>query len=373
MSDKIKRLSSIRRLSQGFGLFLGLLGLVVPSMTHIVYPGLHCYACPLSVTICPVGIIQNLLKTGIPIFPIAFLGLYGVLLGRWWCGWICPFGFINDIFIMLNTKQKTKQLLTFAAVIIFSILIIFMILTVKNKWLSLIPGVFLCFSLLSLFVPTFSQDLRKKINSKMLISILFIAFVSFFPVVFFVDRRPVPVLLAGGFFFIFILFTGMTFFIRKNKTFILKFIVLILTTGFAVIAADTLFCKICPSAGLSAALPYLITNPDFIPGSMYWIKLGILIFTVLCLLFISRFFCRYLCPLGALFGLANKISFLKINRNRACDSADKKICKHACLKSCIMGIKDIHKQKVLTQTDCIKCGKCIEACPNSYLHFGIKG
>jgi ferredoxin len=35
-----------------------------------------------------------------------------------------------------------------------------------------------------------------------------------------------------------------------------------------------------------------------------------------------------------------------------------------------MGIKDIHKQRVLTQTDCIKCGKCIQSCPNSHLHYG---
>lgn len=170
-------------------------------------------------------------------------------------------------------------------------------------------------------------------------------------------------------FFILVMGSGMILYLKIKKAFILKFIIFILTIGLAVFALDTLFCKLCPSAAISASLPYLIINPDFVPGTMYWIKLGILFFIVFCLLAISRFFCRYICPVGAFLGLTNKISFLKITRDKGCDTADKKICKYACLKSCVMGITDIHKQQVLTQTDCIKCGKCIESCPHSHLHF----
>lgn len=367
--NKTSRITVTRRIFQGAGLLAGCLGLVVPAMTHILYPGLHCYACPLSVTICPAGIIQNLLKTGFPVFPLAFLGLYGILLGRWWCGWVCPFGLVNDLFIMLKTKGKIKQCLTVGAGIIAIGISVIILLFVDNKQLSLIPVMFVIFILAILLVPYFSPGLKRKAGSAKLTAILFLVFACFFPVLLFIEQAPVPVLITGSGFFILFLISGMAVFFKKKKPFILKFIILSLTAGLAVIASDTLFCKLCPSAALSAALPYLITNPAFVPGPMYWIKLGILVFIVICLVLVSRFFCRYICPLGAIFGLTNKLSFLKIFRDKGCNTADKKICKYACLASCIMGIKDIHKQKVLTQTDCIKCGKCIEACPHSHLYF----
>jgi polyferredoxin len=364
-----RNISIFRRITQGVGLLLGCLGIVVPVMTHIVFPGLHCYACPLAVTICPAGIMQNLLKTGFPLYPLAFLGLYGVFLGRWWCGWICPFGLVNDLFSFLRTKKGLKQGLTLGAGIIFALITGSVLVFSSRKWLSLIPGAFMIFSVLSFFVPVIMPGIKKSISPAKLTGLLFLLLGILFPVILFVDQRSPGVLILAGIFFVLVMGSGMILYMKKKKAFVLKFIILALTIGFAYIAVDTVFCKLCPSAALSATLPYLIINPAFIPGIMFWIKLGILIFVVFCLLVVSRFFCRYICPVGALLGLTNKISLLKITRDRGCDTADKSVCKYACIKSCVMGIKDIHKQRVLTQTDCIKCGKCIEACPNSHLHF----
>jgi ferredoxin len=371
-TDKPKSITGIRRVFQGAGLLAGLLGFAVPAMTHIIYPGLHCYACPLSVTICPVGIIQNLLKSGFPLFPLAFLGIYGILLGRWWCGWICPFGLVNDICIMLNTTQKKKQGIILGAGITCAGVTSLLFLFADNKWLTLIPGVLTVCILISLLVPHIAPVVKRKTGSLRLTGIFFLVFACFFPVVLFTEKGNIPVLITGAGFFLLVLAGGMAFFFKQKKNFIFKFIILVLTIGLAVIAADTLFCKLCPSAALSAALPYLGTNPDFVPGVMFWIKTGLLLFIIFCLVFVSRFFCRYLCPLGALFGIANKVSLLKIVRDRACDTADKSVCKYECLKVCIMGIKDIHKQYVLTQTDCIKCGRCVEACPHHHLHFSMR-
>jgi len=67
-------------------------------MTHIIFPGLHCYACPLSVTICPIGLMQNLVIYGtVPYFWIGTIIAYGLVLGRGFCGWFCPFGTLNDL------------------------------------------------------------------------------------------------------------------------------------------------------------------------------------------------------------------------------------------------------------------------------------
>ena len=76
------RLKPFRRLTQGFGLLLGLLGFTGIGMTHLIFPGLHCYACPLAVTVCPIGLVQNMVAFGIvPYFWIGCLGIYGMLAG----------------------------------------------------------------------------------------------------------------------------------------------------------------------------------------------------------------------------------------------------------------------------------------------------
>ena len=87
-----------RRLVQGYGILFGLFGITGIGMTHIIFPGLHCYACPLAVTVCPIGLMQNLVVFGTP--PFFWLGVivaYGLVAGRGFCGWFCPFGTLNDL------------------------------------------------------------------------------------------------------------------------------------------------------------------------------------------------------------------------------------------------------------------------------------
>ena len=95
---KAPRLRLLRRGTQSLGLLLGLLGFTGIGMTHLIFPGLHCYSCPLAVTICPIGLVQNLVANGtVPFYWLGFVALYGLLLGRGWCGWFCPFGTLNDL------------------------------------------------------------------------------------------------------------------------------------------------------------------------------------------------------------------------------------------------------------------------------------
>jgi NapH/MauN family ferredoxin-type protein len=85
-------------------------------------------------------------------------------------------------------------------------------------------------------------------------------------------------------------------------------------------------------------------------------------------LFIERFWCRYLCPLGAALGILQKFSLTKVRRSKeTCISCSK------CNRSCPMGITPMALEKV-TDADCIACGRCTESCPvEKTLQFSVAG
>ena len=85
-------------------------------------------------------------------------------------------------------------------------------------------------------------------------------------------------------------------------------------------------------------------------------------------LFIERFWCRYLCPLGATLGILQKFSLTKVSRNgETCIQCKK------CTRSCPMGIAPMEVEKV-TDADCISCGRCTESCPvEKTLFFSFSG
>ena len=74
--------------------------------------------------------------------------------------------------------------------------------------------------------------------------------------------------------------------------------------------------------------------------------------------FIERFFCRYLCPLGAIFSLISVKRLFKIKRNEdSCTSCG------LCTDSCSMGIA-VHNDKTVKSGECIDCMNCISSCPS---------
>lgn len=69
-------------------------------LKKLCVPGLNCYSCPGALGACPVGALQAVagsVKYGFSLYVTGFIALIGVLFGRWICGWICPFGLIQDI------------------------------------------------------------------------------------------------------------------------------------------------------------------------------------------------------------------------------------------------------------------------------------
>lgn len=145
----------------------------------------------------------------------------------------------------------------------------------------------------------------------------------------------------------------------------IKYIVLFVVLALAWITLDTLFCKFCPSGSLFAAIPFFILHPNSSFGTFFYVHILTLIATLILAYLVSRFWCRYLCPLGAIHGMFNKVSLLNIRFDEEkCTGCE------VCLEVCPMGIDRV--DDIGRSTDCTMCGRCVEECPEKALSFVVK-
>lgn len=88
-------------------------------------------------------------------------------------------------------------------------------------------------------------------------------------------------------------------------------------------------------------------------------RLSLIVIAALMLLSIPirNFWCRYLCPYGALLGLVGLISPNKIKRN-----VDSCIDCGLCAKECPARIK-VDQVKTVLSDECVSCLSCVDACP----------
>ncbi len=236
------------------------------NLKGICVPVLNCYSCPAAVGSCPLGALQNALAapfTRIPFYVGGFMILVGAVAGRWICGWLCPFGLIQDLLGRLSKiKKKLPYGVTRAKYLVLALLVVLPIIWVNEAGFG---------------APYFCQYL-------------------------------------------------------------------------------------CPKGTLSAGLPLLASNyASFSPliGVIFWIKLFILGIILLGSVFIYRPFCRTLCPLGAFYGLFNKISLFRLHY----DESNCKNCKR-CSRFCPV---DLNLPQESNSAECIRCLKCRDNCPSGAL------
>ena len=238
----------------------------------VCVPGLNCYSCPGAVGACPIGSLQNFLSSKsfkIPYYVVGLLLFFGAVLGRAVCGFLCPFGLIQELLHKIPFPKKK--------------------------------------------IGTFPGDRQLR-------------YLKYAILVIFVITLPIVVKLTPA------------------------------------------FCKyICPAGTLEGGIPIVLghgtENGLKIGGLFYW-KTSLLTLCLIACLFIYRPFCKYICPLGALYGMTNPISLYHMR-------LDAEACIHCgiCAKTCPMQVDPSVKTN---SAECIRCGACTSACPQKALHMGFK-
>ena len=233
-------------------------------------PGLNCYSCPGALGSCPIGSLQAVLGSRdykFSFYIVGFLIFFGSLFGRFICGWLCPFGLIQDLLYKIPFFRKRKNLPGHKVLI----------------WLK--------YGILAVFV-----------------------------------------------------------------------IILPLTVLDLIGQGSPWFCKyICPSGTLGAGIPLILTNEPLrmAAGALFQWKFFILIVIIILSLWAYRPFCKYICPLGAVYSVFNPIALYRYQvQEDKCTKCGK--CKRACKM-------DISVWETPNSLECIRCGDCLKACPEKAL------
>ena len=231
-------------------------------------PGINCYSCPGAVAACPLGSLQGSFSADhSTLFYVGgILLLYSLLFGRMICGWLCPFGLIQELVYKFKTPKLKKSPVTRAL-----------------SWLKYGILVF---------------------------------FVFIVPIAYAFRDTPFPA-----------------------------------------------FCKyICPAGTLEGGVGLLsnAVNASYFSmlGPLFTWKFMLMVSMIVGSVFIFRLFCRFICPLGALYGLFNRISVfgVKVEQHECVNCG-------LCIKHCKMDIRHVGDQ------ECISCGECVSVCPTKAIHW----
>lgn len=242
------------------------------NLKKLCVPGMNCYSCPGAVGSCPIGSLQAVIGSTnfkFAFYVIGFLIFIGALIGRFVCGWLCPFGLIQDLLHKIPFFKKWN---------------------------------------------TFRGDrLLRKLKYVILLVFVFL----------------LPLYLVD------VLGQGAPY-----------------------------FCKlICPVGTLEGGIPLVLLNRSMHStlGLLYAWKNVLLAVTIFLSILIYRPFCKYVCPLGAVYSVFNPISVLKYR-------IDENKCIHCgvCARTCKMQIDPVQNAN---HPECIRCGQCKRTCPTGAINY----
>lgn len=144
--------------------------------------------------------------------------------------------------------------------------------------------------------------------------------------------------------------------LKYLKYFILLFIIVFVWT-----------LKLVPADNFSAWTAF--GQIGQLPDSFFSFPIAYIIFALICVgaMFIERFFCRYLCPLGGILAILSVLKMTKIKKpTRDCGK-----CK-ICTTNCPMGL-ELYKMEKVHSVECIACMKCIDVCPRKNTRITLWG
>lgn len=117
--------------------------IVETTTKSICVPGLNCYSCPAAGGACPLGSIQHFIAVKqIPWFAAGSMLAISAVVGRMPCGFLCPFGFLQDLLYKIRTAKLGlpywTHYLKFASLVIIAGLVVF--LTGETWFCKLCPA-----------------------------------------------------------------------------------------------------------------------------------------------------------------------------------------------------------------------------------------
>jgi len=154
----------------------------------------------------------------------------------------------------------------------------------------------------------------------------------------------------------------------KYKLRWMKYIILLLIPILSFIFKDKVFTDICPIGGLTATVPTLLINPyGFQPIQPFFtIKMILTVLFMILIILVTRGWCKYFCPLGAYFAAFNRVSLVTIKyEGGKCINCPVPLCAAACPMN-------LDPRKDIDSGECIRCGRCVDACPTSALYYALR-
>ena len=140
-----------------------------------------------------------------------------------------------------------------------------------------------------------------------------------------------------------------------------KYVYLVGVIVLAAVTSTIFWCRYLCFGALLGIIPFWLTWQTV---SAFWFIYHFIVFTFYLTFSYythGRAWCRYFCPLGAIFSLLNPFSLLKRKH-------DWKWCTQCglCINACPMGL-DPTKDNNWSKVDCIKCGRCVKECKSNAL------